>query len=79
MPDVGGAERAVIEAYQRCKRWGALPAAGGLMDQPEWIMQLLDSVDERVEYWQHKQSDDDATGAKKAEMEEALNGRGNRV
>lgn len=39
----------VLRLYQRCKRWNVLPHPGGLMDQDEGLMQLMDVIEQRAE------------------------------
>jgi hypothetical protein len=45
MPHVSEAELSIINLYQRCKNFNVLPFAGGILDQPEWILSLFDTID----------------------------------
>lgn len=35
---------ALIGLYTRCRNWQALPFAGGVLDQPAWLMEALDLI-----------------------------------
>lgn len=45
MPEVKEAAAELISLYERCKASGALPYSGGVLDQPEWIMQAFDAIE----------------------------------
>jgi hypothetical protein len=45
MPEVKEAAAELIGLYERCKAHNALPYPGGVLDQPEWIMQAFDTID----------------------------------
>lgn len=46
MPEVKGLAAEVIGLYERCKAHNALPCEGGILAQPEWIMQAFDVIEE---------------------------------
>lgn len=35
----------------RCERWGVLPVEGGILDQPEWLMNQLDTSKSVYDAW----------------------------
>lgn len=39
----------MIRLYQRCRRWRVLPKPGGLMEQDEAMMELMDVIQECAE------------------------------
>jgi len=45
----------VLNLYKACKRFGALPAAGGVLDQDPLTMMLLSVVAGEVEAWEAEQ------------------------
>jgi hypothetical protein len=49
MPVVGSEEIAAINMFRRCKEWGTLPREGGLFDQNEVEMGMLDVIAEELE------------------------------
>lgn len=53
-----------MDLWIRCKNYGALPNPGGVLDQPAYMMRLLDMIDFEVE--KHN--------ARKRQKEEALRG-----
>jgi hypothetical protein len=40
--------RAIITLYQRCEKRNVLPNAGGILEQPEDIMNYFDVIDEEI-------------------------------
>lgn len=55
-----GSPPPVLVLADRCQTWRTLPYAGGLLDQPEALMQQLDVAIGAREAWlyQQRQSDD---------------------
>ena len=45
MPEVKGLASEILTLYERCKAHKALPGPGGLLAQPEWIMQVFDVIE----------------------------------
>lgn len=46
MPDVGKDVSSVLDLYAKCRNNGVLPYAGGLLDQPAWLMDLFGVIDD---------------------------------
>ena len=46
MPEVKGLAAEIIGLYERCKSLNALPGPGGVLEQPEWIMQAFDVIED---------------------------------
>ena len=46
-PDVGNRELAIINLYQRCLEFKALPYSGGVLDQPKYLLDYFDIIDAR--------------------------------
>lgn len=52
--DSGGDPPPLLKLAWQCKRWNALPEAGGLMDQPAGLMEklsVLDNVYSTMQAW----------------------------
>lgn len=49
MPDLKPDVSLVLTLYQRCKTHRCLPYPGGLLEQPEWIMDLFDTIEGQKE------------------------------
>ena len=47
MPEIGKDVALVLRLYFRCVNLKSLPYDGGVMDQPAWIMDLFDVIDEQ--------------------------------
>ena len=48
-PELSSAALFLLNLYRRVKRWKALPAEGGLLEQDERVMRKLDMIDSLVE------------------------------
>jgi len=57
----------LLTLHNRTKRWGALPLPGGLSEQPEKLLRLLELIDEAFaeEHELRKGMDDAAAAARK--------------
>jgi len=75
MPHPGPWETRIMNLFQRCRERRALPCAGGVLDQPEDIMQAFDVIDDAIA--RHKKRSEESgereAGLKRAR--EALRGR----
>jgi hypothetical protein len=49
MPAIAKDVALVLRLYFRCERFRALPYAGGVLEQPGWIMDLFDVIEEQKE------------------------------
>ena len=65
MPDVNNDVRYIMSLYARCQQYNCLPYAGGVLNQPAWIMDLFAVIENR-------QAAHDREAAEKQEMEAAL-------
>lgn len=63
MPELTRRTETSVLLWQRCRERGALPAAGGVLDQPERLMRVFDVVDDVVAKHQQKQGGDAAREA----------------
>lgn len=59
---------AILQLYGRCKAWGSLPGPGGIFDQNERTMALLDTVEQVFSEVRKKSQDDAAGEAQKERM-----------
>ena len=46
MPDVGQDVLMIMSLHARCRASGSLPHAGGVLDQPAYLMGLFDVIDQ---------------------------------
>ena len=68
-PEAAGWLRWYLTLWMRMKRWGQLPDPGGLLDQEERVMRLLDIIEDefrdiearRLEEARRRASGDDRT------------------
>lgn len=47
----GASPPEVLNLALRCRQWGALPFAGGLMDQPDWLMAQMTNMLNTFDAW----------------------------
>ena len=65
MPEVARDVHYILKLYSRCQQYHCLPYAGGILNQPAWIMDLFSVIENR-------QAAHDKEAAEKQEMENAL-------
>lgn len=53
-PRLSGEVAFYLKLYRRVVRYGSLPEAGGLLDQPEPTMRILDVIDEEYQEAQER-------------------------
>lgn len=66
MPEVDRRTEETILLFQRCRENKCLPAAGGVLDQPEDVMRSFDVIDGRVAAFKSKGNED---AEREAELE----------
>lgn len=54
MPNVGPDVLAIMSLHARCKNSQALPFSGGVLDQPAYLMNLFDVIDQAHAEHQYK-------------------------
>lgn len=59
---------AILRLYGRCKAWNQLPEGGGIFDQDERVMGLLDAVEQIFADVRNKRQNDAAGEAQKERM-----------
>jgi len=64
----------VLKLHGRSKNYGALPNAGGIFDQDDRVMELLDTVENAFAEVQQKNQRDRAAEIQRAEMMRGLDG-----
>lgn len=74
MPNPGRWESSTLKLYQRCRERRALPFAGGVMDQPEDIMQAFDVIDEAIASKKKRDQESDSREMEFQKMREGLHG-----
>ena len=68
MPDLKSDVIYIMSLYSRCRANNILPYAGGILDQPAWILDLFEVVDNvKSRFQKEKEQTDEAF--------EKLNGR----
>jgi hypothetical protein len=72
MPDVRKDVRYILDLYSRCRANRALPYAGGILEQPAWIMDLFEVVDNIKAEYHEKQAQKERL---EAELEAKKDGR----
>lgn len=76
MPDVDPRTLEELRLYGRHKATGALPFAGGLMDQPEWALRALDRVEAAVQDFRRREAQErERETWVKTQQERLLSGR----
>ena len=73
MPEPTVLDLELLKLWSRCKQFNALPAAGGLLDQPATLMDLMDLVGSTVDRVHAKQQEDETNTMKKQRILEDLN------
>jgi len=58
MPDVGNREAVIINLYQRCQEFKALPFSGGVLDQPAWLMDCFSVIEREKSLYEQKKNRD---------------------
>jgi len=74
MPVLRHDTAAVLRLYNQTKSWNTLPCAGGLMDQPADVMELLDVAESEAQRWRQKHLDDEKGEMRKMESLKRLKG-----
>ena len=69
MPFVDSKTKSIILLYKRCRDRQALPEAGSLLDQPEWILEAFDVIDAEISQCRKQEADE---MRRKAISDEAL-------
>lgn len=59
MPDTNARTMAELRLYSRCKASGKLPFAGGVLEQPEWVLRLFDDIEEAQADWKREKDEAD--------------------
>jgi len=72
MPDVRKDVRYILDLYSRCRANRTLPYAGGILEQPAWIMDLFEVVDNIKAEYHEKQAQKERL---ESELEAKKNGR----
>lgn len=72
MPDVRKDVRYVLDLYSRCRSNNSLPYAGGILNQPAWIMDLFEIIDNIKAEYQKQQSEKERV---QAQLEGQIHGR----
>jgi len=75
MPWVDKNTRAVILLWKRCRDRGALPEPGGLLDQPEYLMEMFDVIDSEIAKFRQRQEDEQLSQKRHQEMLRDLHAR----
>jgi hypothetical protein len=65
----------IMRVYQRCRQWKCLPSQGGLMDQDERMMEMLDVIDVEVEKWKAKRNEERQGDMMKDQMLNTMGGK----
>lgn len=68
MPAVDKDVLHIMSIYNKCRNNNALPCAGGVLDQPAWIMGLFEVIDNQKSEFNKAQNE-------RAEVEAKLHGR----
>lgn len=68
MPEVAVGEMEMLRLWSRCKAFGKLPFAGGILEQPAWVMDALDTVNSSVESVRAKRDEDAKTDLEKQKL-----------
>lgn len=74
MPEVSPADMEVLRVWNRCKAFNQLPLAGGVLDQPVWLMDCLSEVDNAVQRVRAKQDEDERSASVKQNLARNLDG-----
>ena len=72
MPDVRKDVSFILDLYARCRSNNALPYAGGILNQPAWIMDLFEVIDNVKASYRKEKGEAERV---QAELEAKSNGR----
>jgi len=69
MPKIERAEVALLSLWGRCKSLNTLPVMGGVLDQPEWLMQAFEVIEGAREAVRARREEAEQSAALKRKLE----------
>jgi hypothetical protein len=68
MPEVKQDVLQIMSLRARCKENKSLPLAGGLLDQPAWLMDLFAVIDGRAAIYKQRKAEEERREATRREL-----------
>lgn len=68
MPEVAPAEMELLRLWTRCKAFNRLPMAGGILEQPAWLMDAMDEIETTAQKVRAKAEEDERMRVEKERL-----------